>query len=314
MRCSPSRQEQFAQARQRAGQAGHAVSFGSTDAEFAAGMALAEILIGAPGTFAGRFPCPAPKLRMIFCTAAGLDKLMPFDWLPPGVDAAEQPRRARRQGVGIRDDGAADAERAPARRDRRPTAGHWQPHFAPTLRGRRVSIIGTGDLGSAAARGARHFGAEVTGVRRRPEPHPDFSRIVATEALDALLPDTEFLILACPLTPATRNLMDRRRLALLPQGAGVVNIGRGALLDQDALCDLLDGGHLGGAVLDVFTPEPVPPGHRLWTTRNLIATPHVSADDPLRYNPDSLDIFFRNLQAWQAGGALPNRVDLVQGY
>ena len=82
-------------------------------------------------------------------------------------------------------------------------------------------------------------------------------------------------MLACPLTDATRGLIDRRRLSLLPRGAGVVNIGRGALIDQDALCDLLDDGHLSGAVLDVFTPEPIPPGHRLWSTRNLIISPHT---------------------------------------
>ena len=83
----------------------------------------------------------------------------------------------------------------------------------------------------------------------------------------------------------------------------MVNIGRGALIDQDALCDLLDEGHLSGAVLDVFTPEPIPPGHRLWSTRNLIISPHTSADDPHTYNPRSLDLFFDNLRAWRDGKA-----------
>ena len=77
----------------------------------------------------------------------------------------------------------------------------------------------------------------------------------------------------------------------------MVNIGRGELLDQDALCDLLDGGHLSGAVLDVFTPEPIPPGHRLWSTRNLVISPHTAADDPATYNPRSLDLFLDNLRA-----------------
>ena len=132
--------------------------------------------------------------------------------------------------------------------------------------------------------------------------------------LDRVLPATEFLVLACPLTEATRGLMDRRRLGLLPRGAGLVNIGRGALVDQDALCDLLDGGHLSGAVLDVFTPEPIPPGHRLWTTRNLIISPHTSADDPATYNPRSLDMFFDNLRAWREGRRMPNLFDPARGY
>jgi phosphoglycerate dehydrogenase-like enzyme len=85
-------------------------------------------------------------------------------------------------------------------------------------------------------------------------------------------------------------------------------------VEQDALCDLLETGHLAGAVLDVFTPEPVPPGHRLWTTPHLIMTPHCSSDDPQTYNPRSLDIFFANLAALQEGRALPNRIDPTRGY
>jgi phosphoglycerate dehydrogenase-like enzyme len=93
-----------------------------------------------------------------------------------------------------------------------------------------------------------------------------------------------------------------------------VNIGRGAVIDQEALCDLLDSGHLGGAVLDVFDREPVPAGERLWTTRNLVITPHVSCDDPGQYNPRSLDLFFVALRALQEGRPLPNRVDPEKGY
>jgi phosphoglycerate dehydrogenase-like enzyme len=145
-------------------------------------------------------------------------------------------------------------------------------------------------------------------------PHPHCAEVIATTDLDRVLPRTEFLVLACPLTDATRGLMDRRRLGLMPRGAGLVNIGRGALADQDALCDLLDDGHLSGAVLDVFTPEPIPAGHRLWTTRNLIISPHTAADDPNTYNPSSLDLFFENLRRWQAGEPMPNRFDPARGY
>jgi len=182
------------------------------------------------------------------------------------------------------------------------------------LRGRRLTVVGLGTLGGAAATHAAQFGMEVTGVRARAGHHPACSRVVTTESLDDVLPTSEFLLLACPLTPATRGLLDRRRIGLLPQGAGVVNIGRGPLIDQDALCDRLDDGSLGGAVLDVFTPEPVPAGHRLWTTRHLIMTPHVSSDDPATYNPLSLDIFLANLAAMQAGQKMANQIDITRGY
>jgi len=86
------------------------------------------------------------------------------------------------------------------------------------------------------------------------------------------------------------------------------------LLDQDALCDLLDQGHLSGAVLDVFTPEPIPYNHRLWSTPNLIISPHTAADDPATYNERSLDIFLDNLRALRRGRPLPNRYDIERGY
>jgi phosphoglycerate dehydrogenase-like enzyme len=190
----------------------------------------------------------------------------------------------------------------------------WKMLFASSLRGRRVTIVGTGDMGASASRAARHFGAITTGVRTKAIPHPDFERTIAVNDINTILPETDFLLLAAPLTDSTRNLIDRTRLQLLPRGAGIINIGRGAVLDEEAACDLLDSGHLGGAVLDVFHAEPIPKGHRLWTTRNLVISPHVSVDDPLTYNPDSLDILFENLRAQRAGQPMPHRVDLTRGY
>jgi glyoxylate/hydroxypyruvate reductase len=154
----------------------------------------------------------------------------------------------------------------------------------------------------------------VTGVRATVGPHPHCAEVITTRELDRVLSQTDVLVLACPLTDATRGLIDRRRLGLLPRGAGLVNIGRGALVDQDALCDLLDAGQLSGAVLDVFTPEPIPPGHRLWTTRNLIISPHTSVDDPNTYNPRSLNLFFDNLRARREGRPMPNLFDPMRGY
>jgi glyoxylate/hydroxypyruvate reductase len=93
-----------------------------------------------------------------------------------------------------------------------------------------------------------------------------------------------------------------------------VNIGRGPLLDPEALCDLLDSGHLSGAVLDVFDPEPIPPGHRLWTTPNLIISPHTAADDPDTYYELSLERFFADLRALREGRPLPTLFDTSRGY
>ncbi|MBV9782371.1 MAG: D-2-hydroxyacid dehydrogenase [Acidisphaera sp.] len=308
--------EQWQAAAARAPDVGqdHVVSYGRTPEEFAAALAEAEILVIAVSELAGRFPMAAPRLKVIFCTSAGVDKLAPFDWLPPGVallnNRGVHAAKAGEFGImAVLMLAARMPELIAAQR-----AERWQKLHSGSVRGRRLTVVGLGSLGGAAATQAAHFGIEVTGVRTRPSPHPACTRVIAVDDLDSVLPDSEFLLLACPLTEATRNLMDRRRLSLLPEGAGVVNIGRGPLLDQEAICDLLDAGKLGGAVLDVFTPEPVPPGHRLWTTKNLVMTPHVSADDVATYNPLSLDLLFINLRAMKEGKPLPNQVDPQRGY
>jgi glyoxylate/hydroxypyruvate reductase A len=292
---------------------GHAVSIGGTGAAFAAAIGEAEALITWPPVILRHFPTEAPRLKLIFVTVAGVDRLAPFDWLPPGV-ALLNNRGAHAKGGEFAIMAVLMLVNHLPALIAQQRAQRWEQLHGGVLAGRRLTVVGLGTLGGSSARHARHFGMHVTGVRARAEPHPDCDRVVTTAELDAVLLETELLVLACPLTPTTRGLMDRRRLTLLPHGAGVVNIARGAVLDQDAVCDLLQAGHLGGAVLDVFAEEPVPPGHRLWTTRNLIVTPHVSSDDPANYIPRSLDIFFANLRALREGRPLPTRVDLQKGY
>jgi phosphoglycerate dehydrogenase-like enzyme len=293
---------------------GHDVTIGDTDAEFAAGIAEAEALITEIGIVAAKFPCAALRLKLLFITNAGLDRLAPFDWLPPGVALLNNAgTHAVKAGEFAIMSVLMLANRVPEMVTHQ-RAGRWYKLWGAVLQGRRVTVVGLGSLGGAAAMQAARFGLHVTGVRATQKPHPHCSEVITTDALDRVLPETEFLVLACPLTDATRGLMDRRRLALLPHGAGLVNIGRGALVDQDALCDLLDGGKLSGAVLDVFSPEPIPPGHRLWTTCNLIISPHTAADDPATYNARSLDLFFDNLRAWRDGRPMPNLFDPARGY
>jgi len=297
----------------RAGESGHEARFGLTDEDFAAGMQWAEVLVAQSSALYGRFPCASPNLKLMFTTSAGMDKLMPYENLPRVPIANNSgTHSAKAAEYGLMALLMLNARLPDMLANQR--AGLWKTVHAPSLRGRRVTVIGTGDLGAPVARAARLFGAVATGVRTKAEPHPDFDRVLAVDALDSVLPETDFLVIACPLTPATRGLLDRRRLSLLPQGAGIVNIGRGPVIEQAALCDLLESDHLGGAVLDVFEKEPIPPGDRIWTTRNVVISPHVSVDDPLTYNPDSLDILFANLKLFRAGQKMTHQVDLGRGY
>jgi phosphoglycerate dehydrogenase-like enzyme len=293
---------------------GLSVTIGHTKDDFASAMLDAEALVTDTGVVKASFPHPAPALKLLFVTSAGLDKLAPYDWLPSTVTLMNN------RGTHDAKSGEFGLMAVLMLVNRIPEmvtnqrAGRWNKIWGSVLAGRRVTIIGLGTLGGATARNLSAFGMEITGVRAKPAPHPHCARVVGVDQLDEVLATTEFLVIACPLTNETRNLLDRRRLGLLPPKAGIVNIGRGEIVDQDALCDALDSGRIGGAVLDVFTPEPIPDGHRLWNTPNLIVSPHTSADDPATYNPRSLDIFLDNLRAWREGRPLPNHFDIVRGY
>jgi phosphoglycerate dehydrogenase-like enzyme len=120
--------------------------------------------------------------------------------------------------------------------------------------------------------------------------------------------------LAVPLTPETRLLLDRRRLALMKPGAGLYNIGRAGLVDHDALAELLASGALGGAILDVFDPEPLPGDSPLWDVDNLVVMPHVTSDDLDEYLPATFDLVFANAARLARGEPLLNRVDPGLGY
>ncbi len=290
------------------------VSFSNLDDEFARLIAYAEMLVISSACLRKVKHLLPVGLKVIFCTSAGLDSLAPFDWLPAGCLLLNN------SGVHGKRAGEYVAMALLMLNSHMPVlisaqrAQLWDKRYASVLAGRRLVVVGTGDLGASGARAARLFGVHCTGVRTSATPHPDFDRMVAVANLDSVLPEADFLLIATPLTERTRGLITRDRIALLPKGAGVINVGRGAVIDQDALCDALDSGALGGAVLDVFTPEPIPAGHRLWTTRNLVITPHVSADDPATYAEDSAALFLMNLAAFEAGTPLPNLFDTVRGY
>ena len=186
------------------------MTIGDTDADFAAGIAEAEALITEIGVVAAKFPCAAPRLKLLFITNAGLDRLAPFDWLPPGV--------ALLNNAGVHAAKAGEfalmsllmlANRVPEMVTHQ-RAGRWQKLWGAVLDGRRVTVVGLGSLGGAAAMQATQFGMHVTGVRATAAPHPRCAEVVTIAGLDRVLPRTEFLVLACPLTDATRGMIDAR--------------------------------------------------------------------------------------------------------
>lgn len=180
----------------------------------------------------------------------------------------------------------------------------------------RALIVGAGGIGSAVARRFRALGCRCVGVRRRAEMGvPEgFERVVSLEALDEELPSADILVLATPLTPLTRGVLSPSRMDCLPPAAIVVNVARGALLDESALADRLATGRLRGAVLDVFEHEPLPPSSPLWGMRNVLITPHVAAVSPRMFWERELDLFLDNWERYQEGRPLRNQIDKEAGY
>ncbi len=193
--------------------------------------------------------------------------------------------------------------------------GLWQE--APAIAqvdGSTLGIIGLGEVGRALAVRARALGMRVLAVRRHPaaDPAPADAQW-GVERLDDLLAASDWLVLCPPLTPATRGLLSRARLARVKPGALLVNLGRGALVDETALVEALRDGPLAGAALDVFAEEPLPATSPLWAMPNVLVTPHVSGLGP-RYWERAVEQFAGNLRRWLADQPLVNVVDKRAGY
>jgi len=177
-------------------------------------------------------------------------------------------------------------------------------------------IIGVGGLGGGAGERLAALGAHCTGVRRRVDlgPPPGFERVVGLGDIDAELPNHDVVVLAAPLTAETNGVLTAERLDLLPRSSIVVNVARGAMLDQYALTARLMDGRIRGAVLDVFREEPLPADSPLWGLRQVLLTPHVSPVSPGRYWPRQLDLFLDNWGRYLKGEPLRNVVDKRAGY
>lgn len=183
-----------------------------------------------------------------------------------------------------------------------------QPASPRALDAQTLVIVGLGAIGSEIARLARALGLHTIGVRRSPaRPDDPVDELVGPDRLDDVLPRADFLALACPLTDATRGLIDAAALARLPAGARLLNVARGEVIDEPALIEALASGRLGGAYLDVFATEPLPEDSPLWALPNVIVTPHNSAASTGSREREA-PYFLRNLDAWLRGEPLRNRV------
>jgi len=198
-------------------------------------------------------------------------------------------------------------------------AGLWKPRFPGVgLEGKTALVLGAGDIGTSFARRARPFGVRLIGVRRtkRAVP-PEFDEMYTLEDLPRLWGRADLVICALPDTSATRGLIGRDALRAMKPDALLINVGRGTLIDLDALAGTLRAGRLLGAALDVCEPEPLPSGHPLWHMENVLLTPHI-AGIGFGNVPETTDKIVRicceNLRRYLDGKPLQNEVDFATGY
>jgi glyoxylate/hydroxypyruvate reductase A len=188
----------------------------------------------------------------------------------------------------------------------------WLDHVLPgRLRGATLTIVGLGDIGRCIARAARALGMRVLGVTRSGRPAREAQRVYRVAHLARALAEADFVVVLLPLTPATAGLVGVDALAAMKPTAWLLSIGRGAVVDETALLAALTQRRIGGAVLDVFASEPLPPHHPLWRLDNVVITPHIAGPS----TPEEIaPVFNDNLVRYLAGRPLRHVVDRKKGY
>ena len=278
----------------------------TAEAILAEGAAAEVLIVRAP--VPPQYFSAAGQLRAAVRHGAGLD-MIPVEAATaagvlvanvPGANAATVAEHVIFAAIGLlRGFRAMDADL----RSRGWAAGRAHADAGRDLGPRRLGILGFGNIGRALQRMADGFGMTVMACTRRPETLPDTVRAVS---LDALVAEADVLVLCCPLTPDTRGAINAARIARMKPGAILINVSRGPVVDTDALVAALANGHIGGAALDVFDNQPLPPDSPLWAMRNVILTPHmagITEDSMLRMGQTVADEVFRIL-----AGRLPQNL------
>ncbi|MBK9258393.1 MAG: D-2-hydroxyacid dehydrogenase [Polyangiaceae bacterium] len=255
----------------------------------------------------------AVRLRLLHFMGAGVDYLWPAKGLDPRVVIAN----ARSiHAMEMRDHTLAMMlafERELPRAIEEQAARRWEPFVAGSVAGKTLVIMGLGEVGLPIAKASQALGMRVIGMRNRHLPTSNVDELVHADDLRKVLPLADYLVIAAPLTSRTRGMLGATELSLLPPHAVVVVISRGGIVDEMALVDALHNGRIRGAALDVFETEPLPASSPLWTTPNLVITPHMSGFVP-RYLERVVSLFLTNLERFERGEEILTPVDREREY
>lgn len=199
---------------------------------------------------------------------------------------------------------------------RQQAQGVWQEFDSEEIHGKTMGIIGFGDIGQAVAARAADFGMRVVATRRRPEreekKHSGF-RILPATAIREVMAESDYVVVALPLTRETKGVVGARELAAMKPTGVLINIGRGAAVDESALIEALREKRIRGAGLDVFETEPLPPGHPFFSMENVLLSPHT-ADHVPGWEEPAMQVFLDNFERYRRGEPLRNVVDKELGY
>ncbi len=279
-------------------------------------VSAAEVLFGIPGDSPEGLASAVragPGLRWVQATAAGAGEQL----ASAGLSANDLRRVTVTSAAGVHAGPLAEfallgllafAKDVPRlladQRERR-----WGHYPVEELHGQTLLIVGLGHIGAAVARLASAFGMRVIGLNRSGGgDYPDVDELAGIETLRNRLPEADAIVMSLPLTDATRGLIDAAAIAAIKPGATLVNIGRGAVVDEDALIEALRGGRLAGAALDVFAAEPLDADSPLWELPNVLLSPHT-AGLSMHENERIVALFVDNLRRYLRGDELLNRVD-----
>ena len=256
----------------------------------------------------------APDLKWIHCVSAGVEHLLPLDWMYDGLVLTNS------SGVHSKKAGEYGLMSVLMLQNHMTKIITNQKNkkfislFSNPIAGKTIVVVGTGSLGSSMIKLVAPLGANVIGVNRKRRMVEGCSKVVTIDKIDSVLTEADILYLALPETSETKNLINHKRLNLLKSSCGVVNIGRQSAMDYEVLFEKLNKDELAGAILDVFTHEPIETNSKLWNTPNLVVTPHVSSDDHGNYVKMTLDLFLKNLKLFLLNKELVNKIDKNLGY
>ena len=256
----------------------------------------------------------APNLKWIHVISAGIEHLHPLDWMFDDLvltnSSGAHTKKAGEYGLMS----ILMLQNHMTKIITNQKNNSFVSLFSNPIAGKTVVLVGTGNLGASMAKLVAPLGVNIIGVNKRGRMAEGCSKVISIDKIDTVLPGADFLYLAVPETPETKNLISKERLNMLKSTCGIVNIGRQSVMDYDALCKKLIDSEIAGAILDVFTHEPIEKNSKLWSIPNLVITPHVSSDDNGNYVKLTLDIFIKNLKLFIENKELSNQVDKKLGY